>query len=105
IVNSDPALDLGTAAVSPPLLSCLSVPLAAGESLVGVLSLYSSQPKAFTDDQGRLVQMIAPHVANAVLRARRHEAAASDTLPPIAEKRPAGGPLRLVANGSSRAAR
>jgi putative nucleotidyltransferase with HDIG domain len=106
IVNSDPGLDLGTAAaVSPALLSCLSVPLVTGESLVGVLSLYSSQPKAFTDDQGRLVQMIAPHVANAVSRARRHEAAASDALPPIAERRPAGGPLRLVANGSNRAAR
>ena len=96
IVNSDPALDLGAqAAVSPALQSCLSVPLVTGESLVGVLTLYSAQPKAFNDDQGRLVQMIAPHVANAVSRARRQETAAPDA--PAAEKRASGGPLRLVA--------
>ena len=100
IVNSDPALDLGVNAVSPALLSCLSVPLVTGESLVGVLSLYSAQAKAFTDDQGRLVQMIAPHVANALSRAKRHEAAASDALPPIADRRTAAGSLRLVNRAS-----
>ena len=96
IVNSDPALDLGANATSPALLSCLSVPLVTGESLIGVLSLYSAQAKAFSDDQGRLVQMIAPHVASAVSRAKRHEAAASDAHSPIADKRTAGGSLRLV---------
>jgi GAF domain-containing protein len=89
IVNSDPALDLGPRApFAPALLSCLSVPLVSGESLAGVLTLYSSQPKAFTEDQGRLVQMIAPHVATAVSRARRLE-----VLAPAAV-----APLRLVAN-------
>jgi GAF domain-containing protein len=98
IVNSDPALDLGTqTTLVPPLQSCLSVPLVTGESLVGVLSLYSSQAKAFNADQGRLVQMIAPHLANAVSRARRQEAAASDALAAVADKRASGGALRLVA--------
>jgi putative nucleotidyltransferase with HDIG domain len=95
IVNSDPALDLGSAvAASVSLQSCLSVPLLAGESLAGVLSIYSSRAKAFTDDQGRVMQMIAPHVASAVARARRREPAAETA---SAEKRPSGAPLRLVA--------
>ncbi len=95
IVNSDPALDLGSEqAGAASLQSCLSVPLVTGESLVGVLSLYASRPHAFTEDQGRLMQMIAPHVATAVSRARRHE---QDAPAPVAEKRAQAGPLRLVA--------
>jgi GAF domain-containing protein len=35
----------------------------AGERLVGVLSMYASERNAFTEDQGRLLQMVAPHVA------------------------------------------
>jgi two-component system NarL family sensor kinase len=98
IVNSDPALDLGAQTVAPALQSCLSVPLESGESLVGVLTLYSPHPRAFSDDHGRLVQMIAPHVANAISRARRHEAAAADAPAAVADKRASGGSLRLVAN-------
>jgi putative nucleotidyltransferase with HDIG domain len=97
IVNSDPALDLGPRApLQPPLQSCLSVPLVTGESLIGVLTLYSPQPKAFTDDQGRLVQMVAPHVANAVSRAKRQAGSAPDALAQD-DKQPVG-PLRLVSN-------
>ena len=95
IVNSDPALDLGAElAGAASLQSCLSVPLVTGESLVGVLSLYAPRPKAFSEDEGRLMQMIAPHVATAVSRARRHEFEAPV---PMTEKRAVGGPLRLVA--------
>jgi putative nucleotidyltransferase with HDIG domain len=95
IINSDPALDLGSEHVAAASLqSCLSVPLVTGESLVGVLSIYASRPHAFTEDQGRLMQMIAPHVATAVSRARRQE---QDAPAPGAEKRAHGGPLRLVA--------
>jgi len=95
IVNSDPALDLGSEqAATASLQSCLSVPLVTGESLVGVLSIYASRPHAFTEDQGRLMQMIAPHVATAVSRGRRQE---QDAPAPGAEKRAHGGPLRLVA--------
>ena len=68
IVNSDPALDLGSEqAAAASLQSCLSVPLVTGESLVGVLSIYASRPHAFTEDQGRLMQMIAPHVGDRCL--------------------------------------
>jgi putative nucleotidyltransferase with HDIG domain len=77
IVNSDAALDLGprAAAVAPPLASCMSAPLVSGQTLVGVLTLYASTRKPFTEDQGRLVQVIAPHVADAIARAERRQTA------------------------------
>lgn len=70
IVNSDPVLDLGdaAAAVNPRLRSSLSVPLKSGEVLVGVLTLYASEP--FTDDQERLLGLLAPHVAQGLDLAR-----------------------------------
>jgi GAF domain-containing protein len=72
------------------------VPLVSGQSLVGVLTLYASRPGAFSDDQCRLLQMIAPHVAGAVANARRrHDGLAGND--PVTEKRSANGPLRLVA--------
>ena len=49
----------------------MSVPLSSGESVIGALTLYASAPASFSEDQGRLVQMIAPHVADAIVRARR----------------------------------
>jgi putative nucleotidyltransferase with HDIG domain len=68
IVNSAANLDLGRRAesVDPPLQTCMSVPLMAGDTLVAVLSLYSSEVDAFDDDRGRLIQMVAPHLAAAV---------------------------------------
>jgi putative nucleotidyltransferase with HDIG domain len=75
IVNSEAALDLGDRARSakPPLESALSVPLVAGESLIGTVTLYSSTHSAFTEDQSRLMQIIAPHIAQALRTARRGE--------------------------------
>lgn len=73
IVNSEAALDLGdrAARATPRLVSCLSAPLVAGESLVGAVTFYSSRIEGFTDDQARLVQVLAPHVAQAIWAARR----------------------------------
>jgi putative nucleotidyltransferase with HDIG domain len=73
IVNSDAALDLGERAgrATPALDSCLAVPLEAGPELVGVLSLYAGGPNAFSDDHGRLVQMVAPHLAAAIHAVRQ----------------------------------
>jgi putative nucleotidyltransferase with HDIG domain len=53
IVNSDAALDLGDLAehFSPRLLHCLSVPVVAGGELIGVLSLYASNPFTPEDEQ------------------------------------------------------
>jgi putative nucleotidyltransferase with HDIG domain len=64
IVNSDAALDLGTSAHG--FRSCMSVPLTNGAALTGVLSLYAADSNAFTEDQGRVIQMVAPHTAQAL---------------------------------------
>ena len=46
------------------------MPLIAGQTLVAVLSLYAPGRDAFTEDLGRLVQMVAPHIAAALHAAR-----------------------------------
>src|SRR5438093_1222195 len=74
-VNSDATLDLGPRAntSTPALESCLSAPLTVGDSLIGVLTLYAPGRQAFSEDHGRLVQMIAPHLAQAIARAKQHQ--------------------------------
>jgi GAF domain-containing protein len=72
IVNSEARLDLGERARPGGLACALSVPLIARESLVGTLTLYSTA--TFSDSQSRLVQIIAPHLAQAIWTARRDEA-------------------------------
>jgi GAF domain-containing protein len=73
ILNSDAALDLGdgTSHGGATLRSCLSVPLLAGDALAGVLTLYSSERNGFSEDQSRLVQMVAPHIAAGIDVARK----------------------------------
>ena len=74
IINSEASLDLGEQAHSgTPLKHALSVPLITRESLVGTITLYSPTP--FTESQSRLVQVIAPHLAQAVWTAKRAEGA------------------------------
>jgi putative nucleotidyltransferase with HDIG domain len=96
ILNSDASLDLAgrQEGNEPRLLTCMSVPLIAGETLVGVLSLYSAEAEGFKDDRGRLVQMIAPHLATAISAAVRN--AAAKGAPVVAERAHAAAPLRLV---------
>ena len=96
IVNSDAALDLG-ARTEGPLASaqyCVSVPLVTGDALVAVLSLYGAD--AFKDDTGRLLQMIAPHVAACIGAAAAASGPATADVRPAGEKTPAAA-LRLVA--------
>jgi putative nucleotidyltransferase with HDIG domain len=64
-VNADPSLDLGyrIGEVSPALRSCVAVPLVEGETLVAVLALYRLQRGAFSDDEVRLVELLAPRLA------------------------------------------
>jgi GAF domain-containing protein len=90
IVNSDAALDLGAIAEAASLQTCMSVPLLRGESLVGVLTLYAPTASTFAGDCGRLIQMVAPHIAVAL-----HVAlSAADARTPSEKATPAG--LRLV---------
>jgi putative nucleotidyltransferase with HDIG domain len=93
IVNSDAALDLGVRAAesTPALARCLSVPLVEGQTLVAVLTMYAAEHHVFTEDLGRLVQMVAPHIAAALHAARER------TRPP--QPQPALRDLKLVAHG------
>jgi putative nucleotidyltransferase with HDIG domain len=93
ILNSDAVLDLGTRAeqANPPLRGCMSVPITVGATLVAVLSLYAEMQDAFTVDQRRLVQMVAPHLGGAIQAARARTPA---SVVPI-EK---GRDIRLVSN-------
>lgn len=65
IVNSDPVLDLGEVArgIRPRLQSCLSTPLTIDSVLVGVLTVYSTDRSAFTDDHRRIIEVIARQVS------------------------------------------
>jgi diguanylate cyclase (GGDEF)-like protein/putative nucleotidyltransferase with HDIG domain len=68
IVNSDPVLDFGDLARTgrPRLRSCLSTPLVADDGLVGVLSLYSPNPGAFTEDHRRIIEAVARQISHVV---------------------------------------
>ena len=68
IINSDPILDFGDAARSGKarLRSCLSTPLLADDVLVGVLSLYSANANAFSEDHRRIVEAAARQISRIV---------------------------------------
>jgi putative nucleotidyltransferase with HDIG domain len=68
VLNADPAMDLGAsvATLSPPLRSSLTMPLVRDNAVVAVLSLYGSASDAFTDDQARLLMLLAPSLAMSI---------------------------------------
>jgi diguanylate cyclase (GGDEF)-like protein/putative nucleotidyltransferase with HDIG domain len=74
ISNSDAALDLGDIDLGPKLRSCLSSPLVADDTLVGVLTLYSTESNAFEDEHRRIIESSAGPIANAMRAAVRHDA-------------------------------
>ena len=97
VVNSAATLDLGerAALTQPPLSNCMSVPLIMGTSLAGVLTVYSSDQDTFDEQRGRLLQMIAPHIAAVIHTAV--QASAAKATPPADAKSSAGvRELRLV---------
>ncbi len=75
IRNSDPVLDLGESAraMTPRPRSCLATPLISGKALVGVLSLYSSNKDAYSEDHQRIIEVVARQVSGAILEAQRAE--------------------------------
>ena len=96
IVNSDAALDLGVRSEGPLAVvqQCVSVPLVSGDALVAVLTLFAAD--AFKDDTGRLLQMIAPHLAACIGAAAAAPARASGA-PPDKTSAASAAALRLVA--------
>ena len=61
-----------TAAAAAGIGSALHVPMTAGDRTTGVLSLYNTQPKAFTVDDEAIAHILARHASVAVATAR-HE--------------------------------
>ena len=68
-LNAEASLDLGdvAGAMSPPLLAALAIPLTHEGACVGVLALYASTPNAFSEDQLRLLELLAPSFAASVV--------------------------------------
>ena len=95
-VNADPAPDLGLKAseTAASLGSCLALPLVDGDQFVAVLSLYRVRRNSFTEDDLRLVELLAPRVA-----ASLNAAIDIDTDDAVAQ--PAAAPsLRLIRPGA-----
>ena len=65
ILNSDAALDLGDFDLGKALKSCISTVLVAQESLVGVLTLYSTEVNGFDEDHRRIIEGTSRQIANA----------------------------------------
>jgi putative methionine-R-sulfoxide reductase with GAF domain len=74
ILNSDPVLDLGEMSrnLRPRLRSCLSVPVLHEDALLGVLSLYSIEAQAFSENHRRVSELVARQIAP-LLRAQRRQ--------------------------------
>lgn len=53
--------------------SLLGVPLLAGGRLVGVIHVDTVQPRNFSDEDKRLLQMLAEHIAAAISRSQQYE--------------------------------
>ena len=80
IANSDAALDLHDRGVT--LGSAISTPLVDGDRVLGVFTAYATAQRAFTDDQSRLVEMMAPHLGRVVGAALRGEQRSRDQQDP-----------------------
>lgn len=74
IRNSDPALDLGELAKLGPeiLRSSLSTPMISDSQLIGVLTLYSAAPEAYTDEHRVALEVVARRLAEE-LRSQEEE--------------------------------
>ncbi|HEY7789229.1 MAG TPA: HD domain-containing phosphohydrolase [Vicinamibacterales bacterium] len=73
VVNGDPALDFCETAAESAFRSALSVPLLAGDTLVGVLALYACAPEAFTTADQQAMESLAAPIASATRRCAQGE--------------------------------
>ena len=94
-VNADPALDLGfaIAEASPPLKSCLALPLVDEEGVIAVVVLYGQTSGVYSDDHVRLFDLVSPRLTSALAGALAEDAcsfAASQTTPALRLVKAAG---------------
>lgn len=75
IINSDPVLDLGemSRGLRPRLRSCLSTPVLHEDVLLGVLSLYSIEQQAFSENHRRVFELVARQIAPFLRLQRRQD--------------------------------
>ncbi len=94
-LNAEPALDFGlrVAELDPPLLSSLAVPLMHDGAMVGVLSVYATTRGAFSNDHARLLDLLAPKLAESI--ALVGGGAASSAHKQLPARRQTTGDLRL----------
>jgi GAF domain-containing protein len=70
ILNGEPILDLGfRAETAPALRSAVVVPLIDSDAVIAVLALYSRELLAFSDDHLRVLELLAPNLATALVDA------------------------------------
>lgn len=70
VLNAEPSLDLGfRAEAAPALRSCIVTPLVDSDALVAVLALYSRTTGGFTEDHLRLLEVLGPRLASALVDA------------------------------------
>jgi GAF domain-containing protein len=70
VLNAEPSVDLGFRGESfPALRACVVTPLVESDALVAVLALYSKTVNGFTEDHLRLLEILAPRLASALLDA------------------------------------
>ena len=64
MLNAEPLLDLGfRAGAAPALRSSMVVPLIESDAVIAVLSLYSKDLLAFTDEHVRVLELLGPRLA------------------------------------------
>lgn len=93
ILNGNPSVEpgyLNDPSVFSTLRSALAVPLIASNGVIGVLALYSEAREAFSREQLRVIDAIAPKLALSIehsirRQSTRHESETSDTLIGIPE--------------------
>jgi GAF domain-containing protein len=99
VVNAEPILDLGFRAGSAPALrSSVVVPLVESDAVIAVLSLYSHELLAFTDDHVRVLELLGPRLAASLI-----DAVIADEDAIVMPKAPAPG-LKLVKSQALRGA-
>jgi putative nucleotidyltransferase with HDIG domain len=90
VINSDASLDLGNIADAfrRRLTSVLSIPLLAQDRVVGVLSIYSPDVDAFTDDHKYFAEQLADPLGKRIAQSTRPPDKSVVPFPDTASRRP-----------------